>query len=512
MFVKTYAGTVVGIDAVMVTVEADITRGIGMYLVGLPDNAVKESQERIRAAFENSGFRMSGRKIVINLAPADLRKEGSLFDLPIAVALLAASGQIESELVDKYMILGELSLDGTLRPIKGALPLTVRAAQEGLRGVILPEENAREAAVVEGTEVIGVQSLTQVVAFLTGEEAIEPTHLDTTQVFDNESNRFGEDFADVKGQAQAKRALEIAAAGGHNVVMIGAPGSGKTMLARRMPSIMPPMTRSEALETTKIHSVAGKLGSERGLLARRPFRAPHHLTSQVALIGGGTSPQPGEVSLAHNGILFLDELPEFGRNMLEVLRQPLEDKTITVSRAKYSVEYPANFSLIASMNPCPCGYYNHPTKECTCAAGAVFRYMNRISGPLMDRIDLHIEVTPVALEELSSDRVEESSATIRERVIRAREIQTARFEGIEGVHTNAMMNSRMVREYCPLDSAARTLLERAMERLKLSARAYDRIIKVARTIADLAGEAQIAPSHIAEAITYRSLDRESWGR
>ena len=512
MFVKTYAGTVVGIDAVMVTVEADITRGIGMYLVGLPDNAVKESQERIRAAFENSGFRMSGRKIVINLAPADLRKEGSLFDLPIAVALLAASGQIESELVDKYMILGELSLDGTLRPIKGALPLTVRAAQEGLRGVILPEENAREAAVVEGTEVIGVQSLTQVVAFLTGEEAIEPTHLDTTQVFDKESNRFGEDFADVKGQAQAKRALEIAAAGGHNVVMIGAPGSGKTMLARRMPSIMPPMTLSEALETTKIHSVAGKLGSERGLLARRPFRAPHHLTSQVALIGGGTSPQPGEVSLAHNGILFLDELPEFGRNMLEVLRQPLEDKTITVSRAKYSVEYPANFSLIASMNPCPCGYYNHPTKECTCAAGAVFRYMNRISGPLMDRIDLHIEVTPVALEELSSDRVEESSATIRERVIRAREIQTARFEGIEGVHTNAMMNSRMVREYCPLDSAARTLLERAMERLKLSARAYDRIIKVARTIADLAGEAQIAPSHIAEAITYRSLDRESWGR
>lgn len=512
MFVKTYAGTVVGIDAVTVTVEADITRGIGMFLVGLPDNAVKESQERIRAAFENSGYRMSGRKIVINLAPADLRKEGSLFDLPIAIALLAASGQIESELLDKYMILGELSLDGTLRPIKGALPLTVRAASEGLRGVILPEENAREAAVVEGAEVIGVRSLAQVVSFLTGEEQIEPAHLDATEVFDYESNRFGEDFADVKGQAQAKRALEIAAAGGHNVVMIGAPGSGKTMLARRMPSIMPPMTLSEALETTKIHSVAGKLGSERGLLARRPFRAPHHLTSQVALIGGGTSPQPGEVSLAHNGILFLDELPEFGRNVLEVLRQPLEDKKITVSRAKYSVEYPANFSLIASMNPCPCGYYNHPTKECTCAAGAVHRYMNRISGPLLDRIDLHIEVTPVSLEELSSDRTEESSATIRERVVRARAIQTARFEGIEGVHTNAMMNSRMLREYCPLETSARTLLERAMERLNLSARAYDRIIKVARTIADLAGEEQIAPAHIAEAITYRSLDRESWGR
>lgn len=512
MFVKTFAGTVMGIDAVVVTVEVDITRGIGMYIVGLPDNAVKESQERIRAAFENSGYRMSGRKVVVNLAPADLRKEGSLFDLPIAVALLAASGQIESEQLDKYMILGELSLDGTLRPIKGALPLTVRAQQERLRGVILPEENAREAAVVEGMEVIGVRTLAQVVAFLTGEEQIEPTHIEAAEVFEYESDRFSEDFADVKGQAQAKRALEIAAAGGHNVVMIGAPGSGKTMLARRMPSIMPPMTLSEALETTKIHSVAGKLGSERGLLARRPFRAPHHLTSQVALIGGGTSPQPGEVSLAHNGILFLDELPEFGRNLLEVLRQPLEDKKITVSRAKYSVEYPANFSLIASMNPCPCGYYNHPTKECTCAAGAVFRYMNRISGPLLDRIDLHIEVVPVSLEELSSDRVEESSATVRERVIRARAIQTARFEGIEGVHTNAMMNSRMLREYCPLDASARTLLERAMERLNLSARAYDRIIKVARTIADLAGEEHIAPAHIAEAITYRSLDRESWGR
>ncbi len=512
MFVRTYAGALTGIDAVTVTVEADTGAGIGMYLVGLPDNAVRESQERIRTAFINSGYRMTGRKTVVNLAPADLRKEGSAFDLAIAVAVLASSEQIEGGAAESYMILGELSLDGSLRPVKGALPLALGAQRDGLRGVILPVENAAEAAVVEGLEVIGVKSLRETVDFLTGQLTIPPTHIDLKSMFESGTGRFGEDFSDVKGQAHAKRALEIAAAGGHNVIMIGAPGSGKTMLARRLPTILPPMTLDEALETTKIHSVAGKLGSSAGLITERPFRAPHHLASQVALIGGGSTPQPGEASLAHNGILFLDELPEFGRNLLEVLRQPLEDKKITVSRAKYSVEYPANFTLIASMNPCPCGYYNHPTKECTCTSGEVFRYMNRISGPLLDRIDLHIEVAPVAISDLADTRREQSSAEIRERVIRAREIQTARFAAIGGIHTNAMMNSKMLREYCPLDSQARRMLEQAMERLNLSARAFDRIIKVARTIADLAAAEHISPAHIAEAITYRSLDRDSWGR
>lgn len=512
MFVKSYASTVVGIDAVMVAVEANISTGIGMYLVGLPDNAVKESQERIRSAFENNGFRMTGKRLVVNLAPADLRKEGSGYDLPIAIAILAATGQVPDEKLARYVIMGELSLDGSLMPVKGALPIAIKAKQEGCKGLILPVQNSREAAVVEGLDVIGVQSLKQAVEFLADRIRIEPATLVAEEEFAESANRYEEDFSDVRGQAYAKRALEIAAAGGHNVIMIGSPGSGKTMLARRIPTIMPLLTLEEALETTKIHSVAGKLGAENGLLTRRPFRSPHHLTSQVALIGGGTNPQPGEISLAHNGVLFLDELAEFGRNMLEVLRQPLEDKKITVSRAKYSVEYPANFILISSMNPCPCGYYNHPTKECVCTPAAVSRYMNRISGPLLDRIDMHIEVVPVAFNQMNDNRQEERSADIRMRVVEARDIQRQRFARCAGIHTNAMMNSKMLREYCELTPESSAMLEKAMTKLDLSARAYDRIIKVARTIADLEKSLNIQPAHIAESISFRSLDRESWGR
>lgn len=512
MFVRTYAGALVGIDAVTVTVEVNITGGgLGLFLVGLPDNAVKESEQRIRAAFENSGERMSGRKVVVNLAPADLRKEGSGFDLPIAVGILAAMERVDADAVGATMFVGELSLDGTLKPVRGVLPLALRARSEGLR-LVLPAANAPEAAVVDGLEVIGAGSLHEVVAWLQGETTIPLATAPEAEPFETSAGRYAEDFADVKGQAHVKRALEIAAAGGHNVMMIGSPGSGKTMLARRLPTILPPLTREEALETTKIHSVVGKTGLTGGLMTRRPFRAPHHLTSQVALIGGGQSPHPGEVSLAHNGVLFLDELPEFGRNVLEVLRQPLEEKRVVVSRAKYSVEYPANFTLVAAMNPCPCGYYNHPTRECTCSSGAVHRYMSRISGPLMDRIDLHIEVTPVPPQELSSASGGERSAVIRERVIRAREIQAERFREAPGIHTNAMMNSALLRACCRLDASSSALLERAMERLSLSARAYDRILKVARTIADLAGREEISAADIAEAINYRSLDRGAWGR
>ena len=513
MFAKIHTGALAGIEALDVTVEANVAAGgIGLYLVGLPDSTIKESEQRIRSAFENSELRMTAKKIVVNLAPADLRKEGSLYDLPIAVASLAATGQVDAGMTDASMFAGELSLDGSLRGVRGVLPLVAMAREKGLRRVFLPRANVEEGAVVEGIEVVGAGSLGEVAAMLDGRCEIVPAERGATVGADTAAaaGRFAEDFADVRGQAAVKRALEIAAAGGHNVIMVGAPGSGKTMLARRMPTIMPPMTLDEALETTRIHSVAGKIGSHRGLVAERPFRSPHHLTSQVALIGGGQSPQPGEVSLAHNGVLFLDEMPEFGHSVLEVLRQPLEDRRITVSRARYSVEYPANFTLVASMNPCPCGYYNHPEKECTCSAAAVHRYMGRISGPLMDRIDIHVEVVPVSIAEMSSMRAGESSAEIRRRVVAAREVQSARFAGT-GVHTNAMMNSRMLREFAPLSRESASLLEQAMQRLRLSARAYDRIIKVARTIADLEAKADISPAHISEAITYRTLDRESWG-
>lgn len=512
MFVRTYSGAVSGIDAVCVEVEVNVSGGgLGLYLVGLPDKAVKESEERIRAAFSNGQLRMTSKKTVVNLAPADLRKEGAAFDLPIAVGLLAATEQVRSELLPSTMFLGELSLDGGIKAVKGVLPMAVRARESGLKRVVVPRDNAAEAAVVEGVDIVAVESLMQTVQYLNGEIDITPCTAANMHNDAGPDDRFFEDFSDVKGQVRVKRALEIVAAGGHNALMIGAPGSGKTMLARRLPSILPPMTLDEAVECTKIHSVAGKLGASSGLLTQRPFRAPHHLASQVAIIGGGQSPHPGEVSLAHNGVLFLDELPEFGRNVLEVLRQPLEERMITVSRAAYTVDYPANFTLIAAMNPCPCGFYNHPERECTCPPSAVHRYMSRISGPLLDRIDLHVEVIPVPLSDMTSRGTSEPSEKIRERVVRAREIQQQRFAGTD-IYTNAMMNSKMLREYCPLGDEARALLERAMERLKLSARAYDRIIKVARTVADLKGERDISPQHISEAVSYRSLDRDNWCR